>query len=299
MSRLPDPNLRDEELVLYYYGEARHPDRIRRRLESSPAARARYDELCRTLAAVDEAAVPQPPEDYGAQVWSRLAPRLRDGGSRRGIREWIAELLIPPVVFAPRRLAAAGALVGMLAVAFVAGRYWPVAHPTFDGPSSDNGPKAAPSQRLRPTAASEKPGIEERFSPSGRERIMLTAVGRHLERSQRLLVELTNTAGNGGVDVADERASAEELLAANRLYRQTSQRSGKAALAAVLDELERVLLDLARGPEELPSAELDELRSRIDGILFKVQILSPHARRGGPSQPQTPTYPPVAGGNEV
>ncbi len=31
-----------------------------------------------------------------------------------------------------------------------------------DGPSSDNGPKAAPSQRLRPTAASEKPPFSER-----------------------------------------------------------------------------------------------------------------------------------------
>ncbi|MCP4660571.1 MAG: Uma2 family endonuclease [bacterium] len=29
--------------------------------------------------------------------------------------------------------------------------------PPFDGPSSDNGPQAAPSQRLRPTAACEKP----------------------------------------------------------------------------------------------------------------------------------------------
>ncbi|MCP4660087.1 MAG: hypothetical protein GY856_32195 [bacterium] len=31
------------------------------------------------------------------------------------------------------------------------------ADPPFDGPSSANGPQATPSQRLRPTAASEKP----------------------------------------------------------------------------------------------------------------------------------------------
>jgi len=271
MFRLPDPNLRDEELVLYYYGEARNPDRIRRCLESSPSARARYDELCRVLAAVDELPAPEPPEDYGAQVWSRLAPQLRDRGSRRGIREWIAESLSPSVLFPPRRLVAAGALVVMLAVAFVAGRYWPAA------------------QR----------GIGEPLPPSGRERIMLTAVGRHLERSQRLLVELANAAGNGGVDVADERAWAEELLPANRLYRRASQHSGKAALAAVLDELERVLLDLARGPEEISAAELEELRSRIDGILFKVQIVGSHVRRRGPATPQAPTHPPVAGGHEV
>ncbi len=37
------------------------------------------------------------------------------------------------------------------------------AQPTFDGPSSDNGPKPAPRQRLRPTAASEKPLAGQRL----------------------------------------------------------------------------------------------------------------------------------------
>ncbi len=38
------------------------------------------------------------------------------------------------------------------------------ASPPFDGPSSNNGPKAAPSQRLRPTAASEKPPAAAGFA---------------------------------------------------------------------------------------------------------------------------------------
>jgi len=38
-----------------------------------------------------------------------------------------------------------------------------VERPPFDGPSSDNGPEAGPSQRVRPTAASEKPRGERRF----------------------------------------------------------------------------------------------------------------------------------------
>ncbi|MCP4657981.1 MAG: hypothetical protein GY856_21440, partial [bacterium] len=45
--------------------------------------------------------------------------------------------------------------------------------PSFDGPSSDNGPEAAPSQRLRRTAASEKPPAPDRpegFIPSGDDR---------------------------------------------------------------------------------------------------------------------------------
>src|SRR5256886_13088769 len=48
---------------------------------------------------------------------------------------------------------------------------------------------------------------------------------------------------------------------------------GDAALASVLDELERVLLDVAHSPEEVTPAQLDKIRQKIEaqGILFKVR----------------------------
>ncbi len=54
----------------------------------------------------------------------------------------------------------------------------------FDGASSDNGPTAAPSQRLRPTAASEKPPLpegdegESEVAPSGIRRRLLRLLKR-------------------------------------------------------------------------------------------------------------------------
>lgn len=238
--------LPDDELVLYYYGESRRREAIGRLLEESPALRRRYDEICRALAAVDEQPVPERGDDYGERVWRRLAPRLHERPTPWWLLAWkrLADALAPP------RLAAAAAVAGMLALAFLAGRYW-------SPPPPDAG------------AA---------ISAAGRERILTRVVAAHLERSERLLLELANApagAGGdaGGLDVRFERDDAAALLGANRLYRQSSEQSGRADLAAVLDELERLLLDLAHGPDEISADDLETFRARTDALLFKVQVL--------------------------
>jgi hypothetical protein len=65
------------------------------------------------------------------------------------------------------------------------------------------------------------------------------------------------------------------LLDENRLYRETAKQQGDVALASVLDELERVLLDVAHSPDELTPAKLASLQKRIEdrGILFKVRVV--------------------------
>ena len=65
------------------------------------------------------------------------------------------------------------------------------------------------------------------ISAEVRERILLVAVGNHLERSQMILVELANAPTDVPLDVSAERASADVLVSANRLYRQTALRSGR------------------------------------------------------------------------
>ncbi len=115
-----------------------------------------------------------------------------------------------------------------------------------------------------------------------RERILLVAVGDHLERSQMVLAELTNAAdGKGKLDITDERQIAEQLLDDNRLYRQTARSTGDTAVASVLDDLERVLLEISHSPSEVSSDQLDELRQEIEsrGILFKVRVLGSQVRQ--------------------
>ena len=46
-------------------------------------------------------------------------------------------------------------------------------------------------------------------------------------------------------------------------------------MASVLDELERVLLDVAHSPKEVSAAQLETMQERIaaKGILFKVRVV--------------------------
>lgn len=109
-----------------------------------------------------------------------------------------------------------------------------------------------------------------------RERVLLVALGDHLQRSQMVLVELANADAAGPADVRREQVSAQSLVAESRLYRQALARSDEPGLGGgVLDDLERVLIEIANGPPELSARQLKDLQERIEsqGILFKVRVV--------------------------
>ena len=226
--------LEDDDLILYLYGEAEDPEAVRRQIESSAELRARCETLRLVLAAVDTAAVPERGETYGAEVWARLQPRLAGG---RTMGRLIAFRPIPRRHWRPLGWAVAALL--LLAVGFSLGRLWP-----------------------RPAALPRE----------ARDRILLASVAAHLDRSERLLVEVAN--GPGAADLSAERAWARDLLSANRLYRQSVRHAGRQRLAVVLDELEPFLLDLAHAADEPPAEEIAAMRERIaeQSLLFKVRV---------------------------
>jgi hypothetical protein len=159
-------------------------------------------------------------------------------------RTWPA-FFLRPWVFAP-------ALAALLAIAFLAGMLT--------------------QERRHPHG----------ISAQARERVLSISLSDHLERSQMLLTELLN-APPGSLDLADERSRARDLLEENRLLRQASARTGKTARNTTLDDLERVLLDLANSPPDLSTEDIQALRTRIqnDGLLFKVRITNAGVRREG------------------
>lgn len=114
------------------------------------------------------------------------------------------------------------------------------------------------------------------------ERVLLIAIGDHLDRSQMVLAELAH-APDAGADLEEERARARDLLTDNRLLRQTAVRAGEAASAGLLDELERVLLDIANSPPDSTASDLEEIQRRIadEGLLLKVRIVSTNVRQKG------------------
>src|SRR5450432_2877920 len=199
--------------------------------------------------------LPDPGEGFEQRMWWQLAPRLPEITSRAN---WWAGF------FAPGRLAAAGALAAAIALAFLAGRI-------------------TKHNELR--VAAVDPG-------KVRERVLVVAVGEHLGKSEMVLMELENAApaqsGQRTVDISATQRRAEGLLEDNRLYRQTALREGDQGMASTLDELERVLLDLANSPDSVTPAQFESLRKRIEdgGILFKVRVVNQDLQqRRKPSKP--------------
>jgi hypothetical protein len=135
--------------------------------------------------------------------------------------------------------------------------------------------------RLVPRTTPAAGGPAPQTAAQVRERILLVDLGEHLDRSQRMLVELaTSDDSTGSVDIGLEQSRAEQLVAANRLYRQTAASTGDAAIAAVLDDLERVLVDIAASPKTMTQEELDGVRRRIESkeLLFKVRVMASQVR---------------------
>jgi len=110
--------------------------------------------------------------------------------------------------------------------------------------------------------------------------VLKAAVGDYLERSQGILIELANANPGTEVNISSEQERAQNLLTESRLYRQTAVQTGNVAVAGVLEELERVLLDIAHSPAEISPQELGELRQRLEdqGILFKIRVLGSNVR---------------------
>jgi hypothetical protein len=197
------------------------------------------DESVRADLAAIELDSPARDADYGRRVWERLAPRLSESPIARN---GIRRRL--GAVRAVTYLAIAASLV----LAFLLGRHMP--------------------SREDPAQAA-----------LARERILETAVGDHLDRSQVLLLELAHADSPEPTAFA---ARAADLVAANRLYRQTALRAGDAGVAHLLDELERVLVEIANTPG-LTADDIRDLNERIEqrGLLFKVRVVGSRLRERG------------------
>jgi hypothetical protein len=241
-------HLSEDQLILFHYGESDSQEADKSHMADCPACRSELKALQRTLSEVVPEPVPERPADYGQRVWRRIEDNLKAPSPQWS---WLD-------LFRPRQLAWAAAAATLLAAVFFAGRL------------------------------STRWGVEPETPSTAdvRERILLVALGDHLESSQVLLMEIANAPGadNGApetVDISYERQLAADLVGQNRLYRQTADQIGDKATALVLDELERMLLDIAHSPEEVDWTEFDDLRRRIEkhGVLFKVKVLNTNVKQ--------------------
>ena len=237
----------EDELVEHLGGESQPHDRlqIEAHLVACDECRRTAEEIAGALTMV-ETAVPEPPAGFERVMWARVQ-RAIDAGTRQpwyasfGWRQWL-----------PAAALAAVAIAGI---------------------SLSMRPEPAPP--VMQAAADEPISISD---DELKKRVLYTALDDHLQQAEMLLVEVRNA--SAGDSLAFESSTADELISAGRLYRQTAEYTGEQRVVQVLDDLEPVLVEVARSPERMPSDTRQWLRTRIDddALLFKVRVAASDAR---------------------
>ena len=209
----------EEALILHYYGEnaARAAMDVETHLERCPECAVLYRRIAETLGMIGADVAPERGDQYGLEVWQRIRHRL----SEPDVPWWNP--------WARReRLVVVAAAAALILAAFVVGQRWP---------QQPAGLSSAPTE-LALSAPADTSDV--------RRRVLLTSVADHFDRSERVLKEIVNASDRS--DISSEQEWADDLLTANRLYRQDAVDSGEYSVASVLDDLERSLLEIVHSP---------------------------------------------------
>lgn len=241
-------HLTDEELLQHYYGEGRPEDT--QHLAACPACFAAFATLREDMEQISSAVATTVPLRDAEQVWNPLRASLIPHASKPNQkRSW----------FHLRRSQAwtlAAVTIAVILAAFLAGRQWQASH-------------------TPPTAAANH-GPDHGPDPQSRQRVIILVLGDHLDRSERLLVELSHP--DQAVGDPALQSTARELLTENRLYRQSAAPNTADAdqsLTGTLDDLEQLLDEVANNPDSLSRAEIQQIQKEMNtgALLFEVRVL--------------------------
>jgi hypothetical protein len=229
-------HLSDEQLIEHYLAEGGNRVVVETHLRICSRCEQAYEEICNALGVRG----PEPPareRGYGERVWQSIQGELMPypAKAKRSYFSW-------------PRLVLAGACLLCLAAAFIGGLLWERL-------------RTQPSQAANPAQQ--------------RERVVLVILGDHLDRSERLLVQLNHVGAERGYLDDSLQAEAGQLLPDNRLYRQAISAEDDPTMTAALDHLERVLLELANTPEKLNSDDIARIEQTMntDSLLFQIRVL--------------------------
>ena len=237
-------HLDEEDLVLIYYREPGVAAEAVSHLSECARCKADFDALAETLNACLDWTPPEPELDFERSVWAQLAPQIVERPKAR--RWWI----LAPVLTAAVALLVTGA--------FVAGR------------------------RSRSTNTPTEPVVlTAGLSAAARERILAISMADHLDRAEVLLTGLANADETDSAEFEADRLRARDLVSEGRLLREVAAGQHKATVP-VLDEIERLVLEVANAPDHAGPAEIREVKQWIgaDSLLFKVRIIETNLRSG-------------------
>jgi hypothetical protein len=236
-------HLSEEELIEQYYskGAAGFGQHIQDCAECAEA----YAALSSDLDKMQFATPPERDAAYGERVSRSIAPLLPAYQPRR--RSWLHIGLWRGLSYA--------ALASLIVAAFFAGRLW--------------------EHRQPKTAAVNNPAQPEVQAAPPKQRIVVVVLSDHLDRSERLLVELKHADADSEEMVSPLRDEARSLLAANRICRQNAAKTDDPELAKALGRMDHLLDELANQPGGLNAATITRLQDEMDadGLLFQVRVL--------------------------
>jgi hypothetical protein len=240
-------HLSEDEQMEMYYDEG--SEEAKKHLKACRECAAEFAKFKRSLDAIKPEEVPQRGPEYGDFVWQALRPQLipyeKKAAGWHGWAWW-------------KTATAAAACMALLTAAFIGGRLWE--H------RKSNGPDVAGNVETQ-------------------RRVVVVVLTDHLDRTERLLVQLNHADPQDKAENAQLQTEARELLASNRLYRVSANKEGDPALAGALDRLERVLAEIANDPH-LTAADLERVRKDMNtsGVLFEVRVLRARKpnQEGGP-----------------
>lgn len=233
----------DDDLTLLYYGEHDDPS-LAARVAGSEELSARFEALGEELARMESLTPPERGDDYGAEVWRRISPKLAGDPQPSG-RQWFTGLKAPRF-----SLAGAFSIALVFAVAYFLGRE---GAQTGIAPAGPDAPPAIVLNNLDST------------------QLLTTSVANHLEQ---LNVTFTQFANSSGLP-SDMAEQATDMLLANRLYRQAAEARGDRQLAAFLGELEPLLIELAHEAYKNSPATQNRMQQELkDSLLFRIRVMN-------------------------
>jgi hypothetical protein len=230
-------HLSDDEIIGFLH---RTPSSgAEKHLLSCDKCRTELDAYRRTIEALQHWPAPECAADYEDHVWSRISQAL----PRRRQTFWAR---IPV-----RAFGLAAAIAAISVVSFSVYRTHP--QPSLNGVVSQ--------------------------APVAGHRILDVAVRDHFERTSRVLSELENSKVPDSVHVVDisgEQNTVDDLLAENRLYRQTAEQEGDRPTAHLLENVEQLLVELDHAPPEIPAPQLQNFQKHLSDtdVLFKLKVFT-------------------------
>jgi len=240
----PMHHLSEEQLIDRYYGQessdGQNGPEAKRHLDTCAECGRAYQALQADLTDMRPESVPRRDHAYGRKVWEAIADRLPVAASKPKARFrqplWVGMM-------------ASAACALLVAAAFFAGRQWE-------------------HQRQPRIVVASHPAPSEK-------RVLVVMLGDHLDRSERLLVQLKHASADDTELASPMRDEARTLLAANRTCRQQAEASGDPDLTQALDHLNQLLTELANHPGALDANALATLQQQMnkDGVLFEVRVL--------------------------